>query len=358
MPGRSTARRWFSTFASPAMAVALAACQPELPPISWTGEVIRFGADDPEAVCSGTLEWMDARAVALKEVFGEGTYGDIDYYWVPESWPDQPWCTEPASGCATADVVYSEHVPHEHEIVHALRRDRLPAVFEEGFAELFGDVGWTREAASRERLVTILEHSDPVTLADYSRAGHFVAFLVETHGLEPLVRLAELADRDDDYSKVRKAFETAYGFSLDQALADYEDFPECDPLAWMDTRIACAESALPLSPQLSGGVEFMLNLECSEPDVYGPTGGFMFTETTFEIDPQINIPVWIRLIGDVGPDTSAALFRCDGGCADSTTVWVSAKYSVEQLHLPTGRYVLRMFRPVDDPGELGISLKF
>jgi hypothetical protein len=359
MPGRSTPLRWTSTFASLAMAVALAACRPELPPISWEGEVIRFGADDPDAVCGGTLEWMDARAVALKEVFGEGTHDKIGYYWIPQLWPDQPWCSTSAEGCVEQEgnTVYSKSVPVEHELVHALRRDRLPAVFEEGFAQLFGDIGWDGEPAPRDQLLTILERSDPVDFPEYDRASHFVAFLVETHGLDPLFRLAELGNYDDDYSKVRNAFAEAYGFSLDQALIDYEDFPECDPLAWMDKRIACAEPGQPLNPQLGADVEFSKNLDCGESDVYGPHGGFMLTETVLEIEPQIGLEVWIELIGDIGPDVSAALVSC-GGCGDSTAVWVSTKAYRQQLELPPGRYVLRLFRPVDDPGELGISLGF
>lgn len=350
---------WRTSILGSAMTAALGACQPELPPITWEGEVIRFAANDPETVCGDTLEWMDARAVALRDIFGEGTYDTLDYYWVPDLWNEQPWCQEPASGCRDANRIYSEYVPHEHEIAHALRRDRLPAVFEEGFATVFGDLGWTHEPASRGRLVEILESSDPVDNADYSRAGHFVRFLLDRYGMDRLDRLAELANYDDDASKVRTSFAEAYGITLEAALVEYEDYPECDALAWMDTRIACAEAAFPLNPVQEGDVEFSKDIECSEPTVLGPMSGFMFTETTLEIVPQLqDFPIWIQLIGDLGDDVSAALVRCDGGCADSTALWLTPTAGHRQVELPPGRYVLRMFRPVDDPGELGISLGF
>jgi hypothetical protein len=320
--------------------------------------VIRFAANDPEAVCGGTLGWMDDRVVALKAVFGEKTYAHIDYYWVPDLWPGQPWCREPASGCAAEDRVYSEHVPHEHEVIHALRRDDLPAVFEEGLAEMFGDIGWTREPASRARLLEILESGDPIDNADYSRASHFVAFLIESHGMERLDQLASLGDYHDSYSEVQSNFADAFGLSLDQALADYSDFPECDPAAWMDKRIACAAPATLLEPSFEAGSEIVLDFECGSAEVLGPHSGFMFTETTLDVAPQVDgLPLWIDLVGDISPEASAVLVSC-GGCEDSTVVWLSDGVGYQQLELPAGRYVLRMFRPVDDPGPLGISLSY
>ncbi|NJK31216.1 MAG: hypothetical protein HC927_01710 [Deltaproteobacteria bacterium] len=353
MPPRKTAL-W--TTASAAPLAILAGCQPELPPITWKGEVVHFGAEDPEGVCGETLEWMDRRAVGLKDVFGDQTYADIEYYWLPESWSDPRLCGDNSIGCTKGDQIYAKHVPMEHELVHALLIEDLPAVFEEGLAEVFGDLGWVFEPSDRAHLLQILETSDPVDYADYSRAGHFVAFLIETYDLDPLLRLARLADYDDDYDKVRSAFAEAYGFSLDQALAEYEDFPECDPLAWMDTRIACAEPALALEPALGTEVSVVENLDCDEPNVYGPHGGYMFTETTLEIMPVIGYPLIIDLEGDVNDETSAALVGC-GGCADATTIWV-VPGEFQQLLIPPGRYVLRLFRPVDDPGELGISLRY
>lgn len=334
-------------------------CQPELPRVSWEGEVIQFASNDTSSVCGDTVEWMDARAVGLQSMFGASARERVIFYWVPDLWSDQPWCREPAAGCVDGDRVYTEYIPQEHEIVHAIRRDQLPAVLEEGLATVFGDLGWTRAPAPRARLVEMFEQSDPVDNADYARAGHFVAFLLERSGMEPLARLAELADYGDDVEVVRDAFEQAYGISLDQAIDEYESFPECDALAWTNKTIACSgEPQIRLEPSIAADAEFVVDIECSNSDVLGPYGGYMFTETILDIEPGLeNLQMWISLVGDLEGDVSAALVSCEGGCSGSTSLWLTAS-SLEQRVLPAGRYVLRMFRPIDQPGDLGISLRY
>lgn len=342
--------------ASVLFVAALVGCQPELPPLTWKGKVVHFGAHDPDAVCAGTLEWMDARASGLREVFGDRTFETIDYFWIPEGWSEQRWCEPWSEGCSEPGVVYAKSVPIEHELVHAIRRDRLPVVFEEGLAQLFGDIGWVGTPSSRDRLLESLESSELANFPDYDRASHFVAFLVESYGLAPLGRLAELGNYRDDYPKVRSDFQAAFGFSIDQALAEYEDYPDCDPLAWVDTRIACTNPGILVQPTLEADAELSLNLGCDQPSTLGPHAGFMYAEMVLEVE-VFQAPVWIELIGDLGSDVSAALVQC-GVCADSVVVWVSQEFPLEQSELPAGRYVLRLFRPVDDPGELGLKVGY
>jgi hypothetical protein len=52
-----------------ALVLALSGC-PSLPDLEWEGEHVRFGADNPEQVCGGTLEYLDHRAGQLKARFG------------------------------------------------------------------------------------------------------------------------------------------------------------------------------------------------------------------------------------------------------------------------------------------------
>jgi hypothetical protein len=66
-----------------------------------------------------------------------------------------------------------------------------------------GEAAIVRHVTPGRSTSRLLESGDPVDYADYSRAGHFVAFLLETHGFEPMVRFAQLPDFDDGYSKVR-----------------------------------------------------------------------------------------------------------------------------------------------------------
>lgn len=318
---------------------------------------MNLAASDPDEVCGGTFEYLDSRVAGLQDVFGEASYASVDYYWVPDLWYDQPWCREPASGCAVGNRVYSEYVPHDHELTHAIRRDGLPAVFEEGLAEMFGDLGWTSEPSPRENLRGMLESSSIQGLADYARASHFVAFLVEQYGIDPFVTFAVLGDRDDEYSEVSRDFESAFGLTLEQALDAYDEFPDCNPAAWTDRRIPCANPGIPLAPGIDIEVGLSLDLDCSSSDVLGPFSNFMFTETTLEVEPMTPaIPVWLYLVGDLSPDTSALLVSCDTTCSNSTVKWLDDELPGEYLDLPPGRYVLRVFRPVDDPGTVGLTM--
>jgi hypothetical protein len=329
--------------------------------VTWTGKIIRFGATHPEDVCGDSVEWMDTRAVQLAEVLGPGTRSSIEFFWLSDVSASKHWCSDTAAGCADGGRIMTTFVPHEHEIVHALRKDHLPAVFEEGFATVYGDIGRADPQGliePRERLLEILETSDPVTVPDYARAGHFVSFLIERDGLEPLRELAELADYHDDIAEVRKAFEQAYGITLDQALEEYEDYPECIDLAWMSREIACREATTTIYPNIDGPVEFTMSVECGAEGVYGPMGGFVFSEVALDIDPAYeHVPMNISLTGDIDAGVSAAFVSCGGGCSDATAYWITP-WSIQQPSLPAGRYVVRLFRPLDSPGELGLEFRY
>ena len=343
-------------------ALVLAGCAYEEPPISWEGEIIRFGADDPEAVCGDSLEWMDARAVALAETFsaaGAEVYPQVDFYWVPESWWEQDACSaETAHACTVDNVIHSLSVPQEHELVHALRRKKLPRVFEEGLATLYGDLGFTPVPSPRERLQVMLEDDWDSTHEDYARAGHFVGFLVERYGLDPLLEMGEYAGFDASWSKTQSAFAAAYGFSLQDALVEYEEYPECSPLNWMNVDIACMQEPVVIDPPHgSGEVVFSQQIACGEPDVRGPLWGSMFTETTIELTNQFDSGMFVRLLGDENSEAKIVLSGC-GGCPDAAWVWLGDGVPERFLHLPAGRYVLRMFRPIDDPGESGVSFSY
>lgn len=59
------------------LALSLSGCQSP-PELTWQGEHVRLGAEQPEAICGGTREYLDRRAGELKARFG--TSHTIDYY--------------------------------------------------------------------------------------------------------------------------------------------------------------------------------------------------------------------------------------------------------------------------------------
>ncbi|MCA9684255.1 MAG: hypothetical protein KC457_18815 [Myxococcales bacterium] len=342
-------------------ALVLAGCvEYEDPPISWEGEIISFGADEPEAVCGDTLEWMDARTLALAETFsaaGAEVVPRVDYYWLTESWWEQDVCSvETAHACAVDNVIHSQSVPLEHELVHALRRKKLPRVFEEGLAELYGDLGLVDDPAPREELLEMLESGDPGENPQYARASHFVGFLVESYGLEPLLAIGDHAGLHASWTETQAAFEKAYGFPLQDALSEYESYPECSPLAWTNIDIACAQDPVPVElPQDGSAVTLSQQFVCGEPEIRGPLWGRMFTETTIELANPLSGWVLVRMFGDENPDAFIVLSGC-GGCENAIWVRLGDGLPEQVRALPTGRYVLRVFRPIDDSGESAVSL--
>jgi hypothetical protein len=96
-------------------------------------------------------------------------------------------------------------------------------------------------------------------------------------------------------------------------------------------------------------------IACSEPNVYGPLYGDMFSETTIELVQKVDWALFVRMLGDGGPEARIVISGC-GACGEAAWVWLGDGAPERFLALPTGRYVLRMFRPVDDPGVSGVSL--
>lgn len=50
------------------LALSLCGCQSP-PELTWQGEHVRLGAEQPEAICGGTREYLDRRAGELKARF-------------------------------------------------------------------------------------------------------------------------------------------------------------------------------------------------------------------------------------------------------------------------------------------------
>jgi hypothetical protein len=101
----------------------------------------------------------------------------------------------------------------------------------------------------------------------------------------------------------------------------------------------------------------MMNVDCREPDVLGPRQGVAFSETVVDLDFPLDAKIWLTLEGDVVPGSGAALIGCVG-CADAFTTWLAYDDDRQYVEIPDGRYVLRLFRPIDEPGELGIRLQY
>ncbi|MCA9709336.1 MAG: hypothetical protein KDK70_26065, partial [Myxococcales bacterium] len=257
----------------PLLAGLLAACgeEPELPPIVWEGEHLRFGTNaDDSTICAGTLPYLDEVVGHLGEVFGRPE-AVVDYHWVPEGTAE--FCETEAMGCSTEQGAFSRYVIHQHELIHAVRHpSRLYQPLEEGLAEAFGD-DWDPPPYPFEgKIGDILRNpGNYFPGSGYAVVGHFVSYLRAVHGLEPLLELDARTDYESSFSGTEAAFSAAFGVSLDDAIADYETtYPRCPMRAYRDKAVDCSRNVLPAPAAFDEQVERVVPLACDDPTVLGP----------------------------------------------------------------------------------------
>ncbi|WP_146659602.1 hypothetical protein [Enhygromyxa salina] len=336
------------------MIVLLPGC-PSLPDVAWEGEHVTFGADHPEQLCGGTRHYLDQRAGETLASLNSSPI-QIEYYWldnVADHCPESPSII----GCGAEGLVFSEWVPHMHEIVHARAGDRLPVVLEEGFAFHFGDPYPVYEMASRERLTELLmgDLGEISGVADYARVAHFLAFLSESHGREQLLLLDAALGRDSSPAQVEAALEAIFGLGRERLLTAYADYPECH--GNVDTSVVCA--ANPVARLGEQRAVFERRIDCAAADVMGPYEGMAYTEDIIEIAPSTEGRYLVHATGDgIAKGGNMLLRRC-GPCSEGGVYnrIGDDPVNLSQAQLPTGRYLVQFHVPVDaGPVDFGVHV--
>jgi hypothetical protein len=122
------------------------------------------------------------------------------------------------------DVIATQYWAARHEIAHAVQhRWGTPvALFSEGFAEAFS--GYRSSFENRyDDLVSLPSHclgiDDPAGSID-ELGGHFLRWLYELYGADPLKQLMRLSD-GTGATNARAAFRTAYGMEIENAEQRY-----------------------------------------------------------------------------------------------------------------------------------------
>ena len=133
------------------------------------------------------------------------------YVWESDDFDGQLYCGGDWGGCFrhSTDRIYSGAATVEHELVHAITTDfpNRDAFFEEGLAEALSMATQFGQYAPRFPVGSSAD-------VDYPSAGHFVRWLFETRGIEPL-----LAHMDTDGGIAQ--FEAIYEQSLDDLTSTY-----------------------------------------------------------------------------------------------------------------------------------------
>lgn len=333
---------------------AATACQDELPPVHWEGEHILFAADHPEQVCGGTLEYLDRRTGQMLERLGADP-GKVTYYYLDDVSDHCPSDVK-LEGCVFDDVIYSVTIPHLHEIVHTRAGDGLPGVLEEGLAAYQGDpYPILGTDVSHDRLAELLVTNGEVqTLDEYTRAGHFVAFLVETFGLGTLLELDDNLPPESSFAQLDAAFQRVLGVNVDGVLELYEAYPEC--LGTVDTSIACAEPPVPQEQPFV--TRFEHTLDCTASDGIGPHRGKVFVEGVIDLDPALDNTWTVSATGDGVDKGGFAVIRRCGACP-AKGIWkipTRGPYFIPEEELPPGRYLVRLYLPVE-AGRATVGLR-
>lgn len=238
-------------------------------------DIVAFGHDF-SPFCDAGFQAAQDHAQWVAEAWGEPP-NDFDYGLfnsVDEGcWP----CWGGAGGCAFATHMSATALPQRHELAHAIRRVPCPTLIEEGWATLYGShfqdwstVGDIREAADSAT-------SGVIAGEFYPLAARFVAFLLETRGIDDLKALCELEFNDSE--SLDSALKQVFDQSLDEIATEFSDYPPWT-LGQLRQDQACEGEATTTSPGT-----WSMNLECGAPGVEGREGGRLVAHHLVEL-PQ------------------------------------------------------------------------
>ncbi len=239
----------------------------DLPPIRYRTEHLSVGTDFPEPVCQGTLTGLDRHVTLLEELLDFELGEPIELY----LYLRVPPACDGAEGCfhLKRAVVLTEYWAARHELGHAVaeRWGSPVALFGEGFAEAFS--GYRSSFFNRyEDQVSTPSHCLGIEVPAGSvdeLGGHFLRWLYDESGAEPLKELIRLSD-GTGADNARAAFRTAYGMEIENAdQRYYAEAPDYYP-GWSH-----CSSELDLVPWEGDRWQPVVELDCAAEHTRGVT---------------------------------------------------------------------------------------
>ena len=261
-----------------------------------------------------------------------------------------------------ANRVYTQWLPHEHELVHATRSGDSARFFEEGLAIYWGDDIDLLAPLQGDVHDAIASSSDSLALDDASLAGHFVASLVERFDAPTVLELDRSTSLRDDYEAVESAFADAFPVSIDEAIDEYEStYPKCEHLVFRSAFFECEQAPMTLCDGDDASAEFTLDVSCGNEQALGPRQGTIWVNVAVDLARAGEY----RIEGIQAPDVTRGfmrLKRCAGSCAgqvyENETKWPTDVFVgaiVEDLE--AGRYVLQVHQQAEHPGEVRVVVE-
>lgn len=329
------------------------ACTPDFPAPFWKGEYLEYASTTDTEVCQGSWVVQDAYVKALIKQLGVTLSGPLWFAFIRASELEEYCYTDDLKGCSYDGKSFSTTPVLFHELAHEaakLNGFRGPNVFQEGYAEVFGN-GLSSDD-TRLPIDQVLHHFER-NVNNYYTAGLFVRFLIERDGLDVFLAFMKRTDRDDSFDRFSAIFEEEFGDPLAMVTSEFDDYPSCS--MW-NNRIAVLECGLPAVPWQDGTWEASSSLDCGAEDVLGPIqqgdAQLVWTTRGMAIDEGGDYLAAVA----VGPEGTAGarITRC-GSCWDSVEVLVKAG-EMKPVTLPAGQYYVTLVKELEAPGD--ISLRF
>lgn len=295
--------------------------EPELPPIVWEGEHLRYRSDESvDAICGGTFQHLDERVAHIAEIFNLPPEVVVDYSWTPGEALGE-YC-ESSLGCAIDRSAFSKMASDEHELFHATRGAAAYPGLEEGLAVMYGD-NRRLPGEVNGNIEEVLRNSrkfGEIDALNYPRLGHFVSYLRAEFGQDELAALDRRSDISHNYAQLSASIEAEFGVPMEDLLADYTTrYPICQPTQYRYDGFECGSEGLVLPPGDDGKIATTIPISCDDPDTLGPRGGKIWKTVSLHIPEEGQHD--ISLFGGGSLPARITIDACDVSCFDVETAY-------------------------------------
>lgn len=304
-----------------ALAIASAAASgcngdPDLPPIIWEGERLRYRTTGEESdICAGTFRYLDGRVGHLQSALNVPSR-IVDFSWTPGN-TLETYC-DASQGCSDGERAFSELPACEHELFHAVRGSTSHRGLEEGMAVFFGD---DREIPGEvgDDADSVLMAAGPTTLPpnrDYPTLGHLVSYLHAEFGIDALAEIDRRSSIRDEYAELSQTVLDALGLPLADVVRDYfDDYPVCDNRTYRYRGYECSAPLIDLPSVEGDSVALSSRVACDDPETVGAADSEIWTSVTFAVPSEGRYAV--RVVPDNASAARLRLATCDTSCFEA-----------------------------------------
>lgn len=284
-------------------------------------------------LCAGSIARVDESIARYALLLDAVSSQKVRIYWgadgVMESC-DVAGLHDTLAGCHIIgkNETFADSGSLEHELVHAVgdRIGGMDSFFEEGLAEaLSGGIGPAPDFERRPSSFVGLSTADFIdTPGSRSTSRHFVQFLIDERGMEPLNELRPLALRGTTRDQVLEAFHAVYDTPI-EALEDA--WVERAPLSYEQL----GDLALPEDQWRGDELTIQRTLDCDDVSTMGPLDGVTIPEDFAEQEGMYQ-----RITFDVADEDSYNLDLQGSGArarVREEECWIAADDAPNELEL-------------------------